>query len=445
MVVDKNFGTVPYLIKKYENVSFYEWQDVRENGNKKNEIVRLHAKIIQFEFDKKTYLLSGSSNATTEAFGSLNKNTRNAEANILILSEKKTDWIKNLKINLLDKNEFEISSFNNEKNEIKETEYKSFSIKILNSEVDENQLIIYTKEIEDLKIDYQVEIEKINGEKSYYNRYEKSDNNITLFIADEDIKGFRVCLVDSKRNRVSTFSKIVDKQIILRTNPDIKSNKIFQILNGTELTNSDLKQLLEFANFENHNFRNGSKKMYDLNESKKDDDGEKKEYNKLTEDQFNQNDNIIERKNYNDKRNLTLLEEFLNQMTFGELKNKDFDDSEERMAELAGQEGLPNSDVEVGKEVKLSFSDGQKLKNILHSTLNKINSAILPKHQQLIKSIINSNSIKQIPSIEDIKALLVGTHLIFMKINERFVEERSRIIINYSNIDDLKSLRILKD
>lgn len=444
VVVDKTFGTVPYQIKKTDNISFYEWQQVRENGNKKKEIVRLHAKIIQFEFDNKTYFLSGSSNATMEAFGSISKNTRNAESNILISSEKKRDWIKELEINISENSKCEISSFNNDEKVADKTEFKSYEIKLLKSEVDEHQLIIYSKEVQNIYNDYQVEIERINGEKSYYKSFQKSENRISLFVNEEEAKGFRVCLVDDKKNRVSTFSKIVNKQLILRTNPDAKSVKIFEILNGTELKDSDLEQLLEFANFDNHIIYNSVSKGQ-VSEKKIQNDVElNEEYKELSEDEFNQNENIVENKQNNNRRNLTLLEEFLNQMTFGESKNRDFEDSQERMAEQAGDEGLSNSDVEVGKEIKLSFTEGQKLKNVLHRTLNRVNSAIQIKRKGLIENIISRNPIIQIPSVDDIKGLLVGTHLIFMKINERFIEERLRMIIEHGDVEDLRKLEDAK-
>jgi hypothetical protein len=91
-IVEPELGTVPYLLKPSRRLSYFEWKDCLEDAG------RLHAKMIRFGYADEEYLVLGSANATTAAWGSFSQAAKNEEAILLIRAGRETDFLGQLGI-----------------------------------------------------------------------------------------------------------------------------------------------------------------------------------------------------------------------------------------------------------------------------------------------------------------------------------------------------------
>lgn len=434
IVVDSRFGTVPYQFTSQEHIQFHEWEGIKNNGKK--ESPRLHAKIIQFKYKNETWILTGSTNASIEAFGTKTTISRNAEMSILLKSNENKNWIEELDIQIPLKGTFNLSSYNKELIPSNSFISQTFEYQINYAELDLLQLSIYISNSNKLPEGSFIGVEKTDDKITFYPITNNNSTPMVVELIEQDVKlGYRVYIANSLKQRISYYEKIHNAQLIQRTNPDTKSSKFLEIINGTELGNSDLETLLEFANFEDRSQTRNANVNTVTAATSKQSEQETKEYNKVTEEEFNKNENEIERRFENATSHLTLLEEFLNNMTFNDA-GEDFSDSSERDAERAKDSGIGGDGV-VNEQVVLTFHEGQRLKNKLHKKLDEINTVIIRKHSDVLFHLVDNKKSNNKASIENLQSLLVGTHLIFMKLDEKFYEERIRLIVKYKTIADL--------
>lgn len=94
--IEESYGLIPHLITELNDIQFYHWNEIFKTNDQFDFAKKLHAKAIQFETSNGNYLVFGSANATSSAFG-LNPHCFNDEANIIIHSFKE-DFFKNLGI-----------------------------------------------------------------------------------------------------------------------------------------------------------------------------------------------------------------------------------------------------------------------------------------------------------------------------------------------------------
>src|SRR5690606_6854159 len=93
-IINSESGNAPVAFNDVA-VQFSDWNLLSDN---KQKIGNLHAKAYQFEYKDRTIFILGSANASTEAFGSIEKNGINAEGILIIDSRKKRDYFKELGI-----------------------------------------------------------------------------------------------------------------------------------------------------------------------------------------------------------------------------------------------------------------------------------------------------------------------------------------------------------
>jgi hypothetical protein len=436
IVIDDRYGTVPYLFSVESNVQFHQWESLKTKDSNKSSM--LHAKIFQFRYKNETCLLTGSANATTEAFGTSTANSKNAEMSLFISTNESKSWLNELGIDIPEKGTYNIKNYNKEQYQtITSIDLDTFDYKINYAELDVLQLFLYVTNITKIPKESKVAIENTNDTIAYYPIIINEINPIAIEVSELSAKyGFKVYLVDPLNNRISNFEKIHNNQLLQRTNPDAKASKFLDIINGTELKDDDLVTLLEFANFEDPaKSRNASSKNVAVGTKSSEEDD--KEYGTEEEEEFNKNQDVIEHRYNNATSHLSFLEEYLNHMTFRDA-NEDFSDSSERSAieEDGGVRG-PNSVV--NEQRILSFHDGQRLKNKLHKKFEEINTVLLTKHSDVYSDLVDNKKSNKKASIENVQSLLVGTHLIFMKMNDTYYEERFKIIVKYDTIENLTS------
>jgi len=96
VIIQSNFGSLPSKMTTQSKVRFFEWSEIMEEKQKQT---YFHAKNIIFKGQTKNYLISGSANASTAAFGTLNKDHKNQEACIIYQSTM-VDYLNLLSINI---------------------------------------------------------------------------------------------------------------------------------------------------------------------------------------------------------------------------------------------------------------------------------------------------------------------------------------------------------
>lgn len=434
VVVDDRFGTVPYEWEANNVVRFHNWESVKSNGVKEN--ARLHAKIFQISYAEVTYIVTGSANATIEALGTKLTAAKNAEVSLLIEKKGNSNWLEELDINIPSKSSFDIKGYKNEEHKQASLPSINYNCYINYAEIDGLQLSIYLTNTNKISSTSNLVIEKLNGELSKYLLNKKLQTENKLSLNEQDVKfGFKVYIEDQAGKRISNFEKLHNVQLMQRTNPDEKATRFFEIINGAVLVDSDLETLLEFANFKDSihiNSANASRLVTLV----KDVAAEPGVYDNLSEAEFNKNENSIEVHSKGGASHLTLLEDFLNNMTFQE-KVEDLSDSSELDPEAVRDGGLSGNQTVGATSVKLSFHEGDRIRNKFQSKFEEINKSLVTKHKNLIDSIIEKTPSSERATIINLQSLLVGTHLIFMKSNEKYYEERFKLIVSFKDLDSL--------
>ena len=435
VVVDDRFGTIPYEWITNDKVKFHNWESVKSNEN--NQCSRLHAKIIQFKYPDVTYILTGSTNATTEALGTKTSTTKNAEMSLLIKVDENKDWLEELDIKIPAESTYDIKNYNLELIPSSTMISEKYDCCINYAEVDLTELVLYIADKDKIPCNSTIIVEKTDGQLSSYVLTKELQPQIRIELNEVDVKlGFKVYVVNESMQRISNFEKLHNVQLMQRTNPDEKSSKFLEIINGIDLKSIDLETLLEFANFKDVGYIQNlnTNRVVAFNKKIQEDTTE---YKQVTEDQFNTNESSIERHTKGAISHLTLLEDFLNNMSFRD-KVEDFSDSAELAAEKAKDSGLGGHKSAVNDQVALTFQEGSRIKKTLHKKYGEINDNLVSKHKDVLDNLIEVLPSDKKATIENIQSLLVGTHLIFMKSSERFCEERFKFIISYKELDKLK-------
>jgi hypothetical protein len=83
VLVQADFGALPFKMKNQSNVRFFEWTDVMQEKQKQR---YFHAKNIVLEGKAKNYLISGSANASVAAFGTMTIPATNQESCVIYQS-----------------------------------------------------------------------------------------------------------------------------------------------------------------------------------------------------------------------------------------------------------------------------------------------------------------------------------------------------------------------
>ena len=96
VLVQADFGSLPFKMKNQSNVSFFEWTEVML---KKQRQSYFHAKNIVLEGKAKNYLISGSANASIAAFGTMTIPATNQESCVIYQSTD-SDYLELLSIKL---------------------------------------------------------------------------------------------------------------------------------------------------------------------------------------------------------------------------------------------------------------------------------------------------------------------------------------------------------
>jgi hypothetical protein len=439
VVVDSRYGTVPYEYDATSDVQFYDWQKVE--SIQKNQSPRLHAKIIQFNYAEQSYILVGSANATVEALGTKNTHSKNAEMCLLISSTSSKDWLQEMELEFLEVGDFNLANYIPIENNQSNNETESFDFKIQHAELESTVLKIngvnfsHLTEAHLLKVVYRNETSTTIGLNA-----SSDDEFISLNLKDTEIStAYKIYIVDKNEKKQSNSALVHYYQSIIKTNPDEKSLRFLELINQEELSDDKLMELLEYASFDRNTIEYNRTNNSQIQIKDKEKETER-EYSVLDENQFNRNEEIIDTHSHHTSHHLTLLESFLDHIVIGVNAKENFEDSSEITAEEDKDRGDNSEKDNSVKREKLSYTKGLTLKNKINYTLSKIFDFMKDNHLLLLESIIDKRPLPQINTFEGIKNALIGIHLIFMKMEDSFEEEKIKFKIAFKNISELEKL-----
>ena len=433
-VVDPLYGTIPYEFEHDSKVEFTDWNQIQEDSR----IRRLHAKIFQFGYENETYLVFGSANASIEAFGNRQNNSSNSEAIVFVRSKNSIDWLKKLEINIPDKGIYDLSSYIPQQDE---TESKSNYHKCLDyAEIEGAQLLLtFNENISEANIDI---IIMDSGEKILHKINSHLKKSPVLIEVPEDSvrEVFKTALFKGEK-RYSNFVFIHHIDAIRRTNPDTHKARLNALINSETFSDLELEEILEYVNF-----RKSSSSSSSSNKKEHSSDliSENTIPEAISEEEFNKNEGVYDkRKKSNDE--LEILEEFLFEISQNDKddQKKDFKESSESVAIDSNIDGgVIDESFEIKDGIqRVSFAQGKKLKKKLERVVNQITSRIKEHKKAHLKSWRLRNEYGNKASMEDLKSILVGVHLIMIKKNDCFYENRSVVCIR---IVDRNSKRRVK-
>lgn len=244
VLVQADFGALPFKMKNQPNVRFFEWTEVMQEKQRQS---YFHAKNIVFEGKTKNYLISGSANASIAAFGTMTIPATNQESCVIYQSTD-SDYLEllsiksasSIKVNLKDyesKNETKLL----ESSEIK----RSVFIKSAEKNFDTVNLIFQVNrpikngviQLFDPKGTIQFE-EMISLEPGEHFQQISIPNGLTLLFVQISIKG------------IATSNKqfITDINAFESTNPSPRNRSLNQIRKLIESGNFSTPKIIDYLN-----------------------------------------------------------------------------------------------------------------------------------------------------------------------------------------------------
>ena len=433
-IVDPMYGSIPYKLENEFDIMFSEWNKLKRiEKYSKN---RLHAKAMQFEYENETYFIFGSANATTEAFGVNLNNSVNAEISILAHINKSRDYFKELGINFPKKGNYLLQDYDyKSKIELKESENLNFLLFVKYVEIEGNEVTIYIEN--EINESVEIGIEDGNGTIIFAQPVDFLEIKTTInFENEKQFVPFRLAIY-KKVERVSNYALIHQRAFLLNTNPDARIAHLNSLLEIVGFNDDELNDLLDFI-YLSSDFTNASSVSKYAVKSVEFENNEIVEA--ISEDEFNKNSSSINQIDNFNHYSSSRIEEFLNIFHFENPSAEDVSESIEDAALAAGLDGLDEENKSiVNQKVVVPFETGVRITNKIERTVEKITKALSP---QKAKHLKNKES-QSLATLHQLNALLIGFHIILKKRNETYLENRSIIKLQFSDLNKLYEIENL--
>lgn len=417
-VVDTSNGILPVNFAS-SICQFSDWKDVINTENSKS-IQRLHAKIIQIEYNEETVFILGSANATLEAYGISNRAFKNDEAVVILRTKKHKDFIKELGIQIPKNGSLDIKNTLNVESE--------------NQEITEGLLKIKHVELSDGVV--QVSLDKEFNNKCVQKTFDSNNGlleNIDVTVNSKTIQTplkvtesiFKIALFDaSSVERISTFGLVQNVNALKKSNPDERLARLQSFEHLDIFSSLNYELVLDFLDQEQV-FKDSSTSQAPLLVSNEnvEDEGEV-----ISENEYNKNASLSLDERVTSDNITSMVEEFLDVLKIRE-NPEELSDNAEELATEAGDDGM---DEEISLKHTQSFinaSEGQRIARKIEKTIKSISSLIYNR---------KINSIPQ--DSRTLNALFVGFHILLHFWDEVYVEELSQVKVHYKQLDELHKL-----
>ncbi|WP_178989487.1 phospholipase D-like domain-containing protein [Winogradskyella schleiferi] len=417
-VVDTSNGTLPVDFTS-SICQFSDWKDVINTENSKS-IQRLHAKIIQIEYNEETIFILGSANATLEAYGISNRAFKNDEAVVTLRTKKHKDFIKELGIQIPKNGSLDIKNTINAESE--------------NQEIIEGLLKIKHAELSDGIVE--VSLDKEFNSKCALKTFDSNNvllENINVTVNSKTIQTplkvtesiFKVALYDaSSQERISTFGLIQNVNALKKSNPDERLARLQSFEHLDIFSSLNYELVLDFLDQEQV-FKDSSTSQAPLLVSNEnvEDEGEV-----ISENEYNKNASLSLDERVTSDNITSMVEEFLDVLKIRE-NPEELSDNAEELATEAGDDGM---DEEISLKHTQSFinaSEGQRIARKIEKTI------------KAVTTLIDSRRINKVSQdTKSLNALFVGFHILLHFWDEVYVEELSQVKVHYKQLDELHKL-----
>lgn len=417
-VVDLTNGILPVDFKSNKS-QFSDWSKVTKNSNSKS-IQKLHAKMIQLEYDKETVFILGSANATLEAYGISSRTFKNEEAVITIKSEEPRGFLKELGINIPKKGTLDIQKINS--NVVQDQEIPVSLIKLKHAILNDQTL----KLVLDKGLSTAFFLKTFNHANEIIENIKLASETTIIQTALIKIDGvFKVALYDlNTLERISTFGLIQNTNALNKSNPDEKLARLqsFEHLDIFNALNYEL--VLDFLDQErvfkeSDKTQNPTLANRDINEE----EGEI-----ISESEYNKNASLTLDEQVTSENMTSLVEEFLDVLKIRDDQEEISTNSEEKALE-AGDDGLDENTTLQHTQKETSTKEGLRITRKIEKTIKSVTSLIFTRYENRIPQDTRS-----------LKALFIGCHILLHFWDETYTEDISTIKIRYKKLEKLNKL-----
>lgn len=417
-VVDTSNGTLPVDFTS-SICQFSDWKDVINTENSKS-IQRLHAKIIQIEYNEETVFILGSANATLEAYGISNRAFKNDEAVVTVRTKKHKDFIKELCIQIPKYGSLDIKNTLNVESE--------------NQEITEGLLKIKHAELSDVIVE--VSLDKEFNSKCALKTFDSNNGlleNIDVTVNSKTIQTplkvtesiFKIALYDARsQERISTFGLVQNVNALKKSNPDERLARLQSFEHLDIFSSLNYELVLDFLDQEQV-FKDNSTSQAPLsvNNEITEDEGEL-----ISENEYNKNASLSLDERVTSDNITSMVEEFLDVLKIRE-HPEEFSDNAEELAIEAGDDGI---------DEKTSLKHSQSFIN--KSTGKRISSKIEKTIKAVTTLIDNRRINKKSQDKKSLNALFIGFDILLHFWDKEYVEELSQVKVYYRNLDELHKL-----
>lgn len=426
-ILDTDYGLLPtnLSVESESKMAFFEWKACKSDYEVKYN--RLHAKMIHFKLEGGIeYLLIGSANATTAGMGTSGIKAINHEAGIIMMSEKKPNWLKALGIILPKISTIQLANLTSNVNTLYPKEKRdNYAIRIVYAELRISEITLYFKETiayQRLKVNF---ISRLGVcVQTIETIIEGNEAKIPCEMPDDL---FKVCLCDMTNNIISNYSIVHRFESLLKSNPDPQQERLDQLFDKEYPDGDGLTDLLQFIDYNWADEDEASSQAVRAGHSvsPKIQEEPQKEYTKLDEKTFNTANEDILLKQSGQLSNASLrIAEFLNiVLSDTSLKTGDnFQESAEQ--KLIEDTNAKDEQTNITQKVRTKSSAVKEI-YVFHQFLNNI-------FYQYYDKLLDFYDIKALtvtPSeplnLKNISNMLIAFQLMLMYQGKKYTEEIS--------------------
>lgn len=417
-VVDTTNGILPVdFISNF--CQFSDWTDVIKSETSKS-IQRLHAKMIQIEYDAETIFILGSANATLEAYGISNRDFKNDEAVITIKSKKPRDFLKELGIKIPKKGMLNIQ--------------KTRSIEIEDSEPQKGLLKLRFVELSDQSLKITIDnavvkpllLRTFDSTNELLEEIKVSSDSKTIQTLLKNAEGvFKIALFDTKTlERVSSFGLIQNVNSLKKSNPDWRLAKL-QSFEHLDIFNSlNYELVLDFL-VQEQVFKEstGSQAPILANNEVVEDEGQV-----ISENEYNKNASLTLDEQVTSENITSMVEEFLDVLKIRE-NHEELSTNAEEIALDSGDDGMDEKTTLQHAQNFINRKEGQRIARKIEKTI------------KAVSDLVDNRRINKIPLDSRIlNALFIGFHILLEFWEKEYEEELCIVKVYYKRKEALSKL-----
>lgn len=421
-ITDRQFGILPHQIESsvLDKINFYEWKDC---SNEATDLSRLHAKIFQFRYyDGSEYLLIGSANATSHAFGSKSTQALNEEAGLLLNNSQNPNYLLELGIDWREAQPFTIEPQEKKKKNAGDSiDSKAILHRIQHAEIKDNRLSVYFEKLHEKGGELRV-LDRTGNE--IYAASISADKH-QVFTVDQTNEPNRIYISDGSE-RISNFALVHDVSLQEKSNPDPKQAEINELLENLE-DNPDggfYISLLKHADYNWVDQELDKASSASVSNRKPEELQEVKEYESIDQEKFYALSSVQQSQAALLKETGVRISDVLSIISKGRLKQKEdvSESEEEKQASEAIEE--QTGEGEVVKSGKVQTHDGGEEKKAIHAYLKKTQDF----YKSQLKDLIKKKNLPDSPSrqcqLNDFTNLLIALDLINIFTDKSYETEK---------------------